>query len=413
MYQHYYRGTTMTNIEEISETKNKNKSVRKDLLEAKKLYKSKNYQEAFNLYESLYQDFPELFSKWDKIFFSWSIYQLKVKNQEDEVEMVENVELITELIPQGDLNNSPVCAYTLSVFKVMNILKDNNDWEYMIYWLDKLNPDLLDEKQGQGHDRLFASNREKYYNFASKAFYECGEFQECIDVSKKALESLSNFTNDSDVWYNWRIAKSLKELGQNEESLTYLNEVSKIKRDWFVSKEIAENYYILNDTENALKYITNAVLTNDPDNIKVNLYYLAYKILKDEDPEIALRHAELFTALKLQSDANIPEEIEDLLIDEDLLDLKELQKQIKTYWSNFKFKDQELQYGTITKVFEHGKSGFITSIDDESLYFNAYEFKDNKNFMKVGQYVSFYTQKGFDKSKNRESTNAVNIKRGE
>ena len=403
----------MTNLNEITETKQRNKAVRKDLFEAKKLYQSKEYSKALEIYEFHYKQYPELFNKWDKIFYSWSIYQLNVKDQQDEVELFDSVELITELIPQADLNKSPVCAYTMSVFKVLNYLKYNNDWEYMLYWLDKLNPDLLDEEQGQSGDRLFPSNREKYYNFASKAFLECRDYQECIDVSKKALQSLSKFANNSDVWYNWRIAKSLKELNQNEEALVYLKEVSKVKRDWFVSKEIAENYYILNDTDNALEYITSAVLTKDPANIKVNLYYLIYRILKDDNPELAIKHAELYAALKLQSDSVLPDDIEELSLDEESLDANQLEREIKDYWSNFRFKDQELQYGTITKVFEHGKSGFIKSINDESLYFKSFEFKDNRKFMKVGQYVSFYTQKSFDKSKNRESLNAVNIKIGD
>ena len=227
------------------------------------------------------------------------------------------------------------------------------------------------------------------------------------------MQSLSKFANNSDVWYNWRIAKSLKELNQNEEALVYLKEVSKVKRDWFVSKEIAENYYILNDTDNALEYITSAVLTKDPANIKVNLFYLIYRILKDDNPELAIKHAKLYAALKLQSDSVLPDDIEELSLDEESLDAYQLEREIKDYWSNFRFKDQELQYGTITKVFEHGKSGFIKSINDESLYFKSFEFKDNRKFMKVGQYVSFYTQKSFDKSKNRESLNAVNIKIGD
>lgn len=403
----------MTDVNELTVTKQKNQAVRKELLEAKKLYKSKDYEKALELYESHYLEHPELLNNWDKIFYSWSIYQLHIKNYENESELFEYAELITELIPQGDLNKAPVCAYTLSVFKVLNCLKENNDWEYMIYWLDKLNPDLLDEKQGHGQDIVFASNREKYFNFASKAYLECRDYEDCIEISKKALESLTKFTNNSDVWYNWRIAKSLKVLNRNEEALDCLKEVSKVKGDWFVQKEIAENYYILNDAESAKDYITNAVLTNDPDIIKVNLYYLIYKILKDDDPELALLHARYFVAIKLESDALIPDEIDELLIDENDLDIKSLKRQIKDYWSDYKFRGQELQYGTITKVFEHGKSGFITSVDDESLYFKAFDFKDNRDFMKVGQYVSFYTQKGFDKSKNRETINAVNIKRSE
>ena len=90
------------------------------------------------------------------------------------------------------------------------------------------------------------------------------------------------------------------------------------------------------------------------------------------------------------------------------LNKKDLEREIKQYWSEYKFKDQQLQYGTITKIFEHGKSGFITSDDNESLYFNVYEFKGDN--LDVGQYVSFFTEKSFDKSKNKESLKAVNIR---
>ena len=113
-------------------------------------------------------------------------------------------------------------------------------------------------------------------------------------------------------------------------------------------------------------------------------------------------------AIKLDNESQVPYDIEELLIDEEDLDKRELEREIRDYWSEYKFKDQELQYGTITKIFEHGRSGFITSNDDESLYFNVYDYKgDNLN---VGEYVSFYTQKSFDKSKNRESLKAINIR---
>ena len=228
------------------------------------------------------------------------------------------------------------------------------------------------------------------------------------NVLNEALTTLTEFTNGSDIWYRWRIAKSLKELLENREALTYLEEIVKVKKDWFVQKEIAENYYILDEDEKALDYICAAVLTNDPSNIKVNLYYLAYKILKEQDPDLALKHAELFLTIKLDNDSQVPDDIEELMIDEDNLNKKDLEREIKQYWSEYKFKDQQLQYGTITKIFEHGKSGFITSDDNESLYFNVYEFKGDN--LDVGQYVSFFTEKSFDKSKNKESLKAVNIR---
>lgn len=157
-----------------------------------------------------------------------------------------------------------------------------------------------------------------------------------------------------------------------------------------------------------MDYIGPAVLTRDPSLIKVNLYYLAYKILKDIEPELALKHAELFYAIKLENDKPIPDEIEELDIDEDNLDKRALESELKKYWSEYKFKDQQLQYGTVTKIFEHGKAGFITSDTNQSLFFSIFEYKGHD--LKVGDYVSFYTEKSFDKSKNRESTKAVNIR---
>ncbi len=385
-----------------------NKEIREELNEAKKLYKAKKYDEALTIYERHYNESPEALNNWDRIFYSWSLYQLYIKDAYDEDKLYESAELVTELVRQDDLNKRPVCAYTQTVFKVLDQLYAENDYYDLLAWLDKINPELLDQKRFETEDRVYRSKKEKYYDYATKAYFEVEEYEKCIETSKEALESLDVFTNNSDVWYNWRIAKSYRELLDNNEALMYLEEVAKVKKDWFVQKEIAENYYVLGEDEKAQDYICEAVLTNDPLTIKVNLYHLAYKILKEINPELALKHAELFCAIKLENDSKVPDDIEELLIDEETLDKNALESEIKQYWTMYKFKDQELQNGTVTRIFEHGRSGFITSDDDESVYFNVSEYKGDD--LKVGDYVSFYTEKSFDKSKNRESTRAVNIR---
>jgi len=382
------------------------KEIRKELNEAKKLYQAKKYDEALTIYEKRYNESPEDLNRWDKIFYSWSLYQLYIKQADDEDKMFESAELVTELINQDDLNEMPVCAYTLTVFKILDQLYSENDYYDLLAWLDKINPELLDEKRFETDERVYRSKKEKYYDYATKAYFEVEDYEKCIETSKEALEVLENFTNSSDVWYNWRIAKSYKELLKNREALEYLKEVVKVKKDWFVQKEMAENYHVLGENEKAEDYICEAVLTNDPVTIKVNLYYLAYNVLKQINPELALRHAELFYAIKLENDSQIPDDIEELMIDDDL-DKNALESEIRQYWQQHKFKNQELQHGTVTRIFEHGRSGFITSDNDESIYFNVSEY--NGDDLKVGDYVSFYTEKSFDKSKNRESTRAVNI----
>lgn len=382
------------------------KEIRKELNEAKKLYQAKKYDEALTIYEKRYNESPEDLNRWDKIFYSWSLYQLYIKQADDEDKMFESAELVTELINQDDLNERPVCAYTLTVFKILDQLYSENDYYDLLAWLDKINPELLDEKRFETDERVYRSKKEKYYDYATKAYFEVEDYEKCIETSKEALEVLENFTNSSDVWYNWRIAKSYKELLKNREALDYLKEVVKVKKDWFVQKEMAENYHVIGENEKAEDYICEAVLTNDPVTIKVNLYYLAYNVLKQINPELALRHAELFYAIKLENDSQIPDDIEELMIDDDL-DKNALESEIRQYWQQHKFKNQELQHGTVTRIFEHGRSGFITSDNDESIYFNVSEY--NGDDLKVGDYVSFYTEKSFDKSKNRESTRAVNI----
>ena len=332
-----------------------------------------------------------------------------VKNYDDETELIESAKLITKLTRQSNLNKTSTCAYTLSVFKVLDYLYKDGDFVYLLDWLDKIDVTLLDSKFFEYNGRTYPSRKEKYFNYASKAYFECGDYEYCVLISEKALRELQGFANNSDVWFNWRIAKSLKMLDQPEKALLYLKEVSKVKRDWFIPKEIAENYFILGDDENAIKYIADAISTDEPSNLKVNLYYLAYKVLKDDEPDIALKHAELVAAIKLKNGAELPSDIEDLQIDETNLDMNELEGQIKDYWLEFKFKNQKLQHGDITRIHDHGKSGFITSDDNKRFYFRVSEFKDDISLLGEGLSVSFYTEKGFDRSKNKESDNAVNI----
>lgn len=386
-------GTTMT------------REIRKDLNKARKLYKSGKKQEAFEIYERHYSENPEVFDHWDKVRLCWCIYYLYIRDSKDETEIMEYAEMVTGIVRQDDLNKSPVCVYTQCIFKVLMVLKSNEDWEFMLYWLDKLNPDLLNEEQNESGGIVYPSKKEEYYFLASKAYLACQDFEECIEISKEALDKVTvDFAFDGDVWHYRRIAKSLYGLGQYDDALTYFEKVVKVKRDWYILKEIAQTYYEINEFDDALKYAVEAILSNNPLEIKVNVFYLIYNILKDENGPLAL---------KIESGSIVPDEIEDLGIDESELDIPVLESEIRKYWTDRKYEGRELQFGTITKVFDHGKSGFITSDDEQSFYFTASEFKDEGIFMKEGQYVSFYTEKAFDKSKNRESVNAVNIKMGD
>ena len=309
------------------------KEIKKELMQAKKLYKSGKREEAYEIYNKHYVENPDNLKRWDLIRYCWSIYYLFIRDSTDENELMKCADMVTDMVKQEDLNKSPVCVYTQCVFKAIMFLKDNSDWEYMLYWLDKLDPELLNDVKGKSGDIIYPSKKEEYYKFKSKAFLECGDYEDCISTSKEALNMFSTFALNGDTWHRWNIAKALKQLNRPEEALVYLEEVIKVQRDWFILKEFAEDYYLTGDIDNAMKYGGEAVLTDDPANIKVNLYYLIYKILKDSNYEWALKHAQLYLALKLEGSGFIADEIEHLDIDINNLNANDFELEIKRFWS--------------------------------------------------------------------------------
>ena len=125
---------------------------------------------------------------------------------------------------------------------------------------------------------------------------------------------------------------------------------------------------------------------------------------------MALKHAQLYCMLRHESGYPVAYEIEQLEIDESQLNKRDLEKEIKNLWIQYKHKDQKIQHGTVTSFLKDKNYGFIRTEDDDEIFFHKDEFEGTDIFK--GQRVSFYTEKSFDRSKNRNSTKAVNV-RGE
>ena len=393
--------------------------VKKDLAQAKKNYQDKNYEDAKNLYETLYTENPEAFTLWDKRFYSWALYQLYVKNPDDETELFEAVDLITELLAQENHSKKEgVCAYTLSMMKLLDYLYKQNDYENLLVWADRLNPDFLSAKTSRfttqdGREVTTASNKEKYYNWLSKSYQEVEDFDECLKISKKALEELTTFTNNSDIWFKWRMARSLREIGEYDEAIDYLKDIYKTKKDWFILWELAENYFFNGDNDKSLEYAVSAALSRGDSDKKIKLYSLLEDLLEDEYPEIALKHSYLIYSIRLHNEWGIDDDLEEKIaeagLDVENTEYWKIEKELKGFWKDLKFKTQQPNYGRINRIFPHGKSGFILRDDGDSFFFNSYEFKGDPNKYRENVKVSFYLEEGYDKKKDEVKMNAVNI----
>lgn len=381
----------------------------KELNKAKKAYRIKDYRTADEIYSKLYTSHQEEFSNWDKRFYALTLYSYYIRNPVNQDKLLNAGELITKLVKQSNHSKKDgMCVYTLTVLKIMKTLEDP---EAILEWSLKLNPDLLNGDISNN----FPSKKERWYNLTTKALFATGQYDECIKKSTEALINLSEFTYNNDIWFKWRIAKSLSYLGDYDESLDYLNDIKKFKKDWYIDSQIAENYFFKNDLENALKYSVQAALGKGDIDKKVNLYSLIEDILNKQDKaKQANKHGYLVYTIRNNKNWNIDGDLEYKLeeagFDLDNTDYFTVENHLRPFWEECLYKNQELKTGTIISVLPNKKAGFIKCRDyQDNLYFNMNDFKEDKKLAKKGQIVSFYEIDSFDKKKNKQVKNAVNV----
>lgn len=178
---------------------------------------------------------------------------------------------------------------------------------------------------------------------------------------------------------------------------------------------MAENYFFKNDLDTALKYASSAALAKGDSDKKVNLYSLIEDILniKNKQKEADIHAYLVYTIRKRHNwniDENLEYKIEKAGFDLDNEDYFTIEKHLHHLWEEYLYKNQELKKGVIVSVLPNKKAGFIRCDEyPDNLYFSMNEFKHNITLAKTGQNVTFYEADGFDKKKNKQVKNAVNI----
>lgn len=386
------------------------KELNKQLMKAGKLYREKEYLESYNLFKEIYDKNPKAFRLGNKRSFAWAIYRVFGKDIHEE--NLENIELISELIKQSDNSKEDgPCAYTLCIMNVADFLHKNGHYFEVIKWLDKLNPNFLNEfDEETARDVRYKSKREQYYTLKYESLNALGEYEEVIKICKEALKNIAYSNNK--IWIKRRMALAYKELYQYDESLNILKEVFNDKKEWFIQNEIAENYYAKGDLDNALKYTVDAALNFGDIDKKVKLYEFMGELLEEKGLyEEALQHYKLAYSIRFSNGWGINNKLLEKVENKDKefkdKNYRKIEKCLKSKWESLKFNDQTRIYGEVRRLFP--KSGFIEGQDYNSYYFQMRSVNGNKSKIKVGTRVSFFTEEGFDKKKGKKTINAVNI----
>ena len=287
------------------------------------------------IFEKLYESHPEKFNSREKQDYAWVIFRIHVKGFKTEEELTEHAELITQLVDQKDLRAKDLsCVYTSAVFEMLKHYGSRKDYQSMLCWFDKINPEFLNDFPYVKDGKTYKSKREVFLDFASNAYYQLGYDEECIEVSKMALDTDHDLVEG--YWMNWRCGRSLKFLKRYSEAIPYLKRAVRDSPEWHIHKDIAECYCMLGQPLEALKQVCSVIFDEASNSEKVEVYYLTYRILKGFNEKQAINHAKFYFLLKSQSGAAMPYEILQMNFDENDIDESQLESEIMEIWREYR-----------------------------------------------------------------------------
>ena len=323
---------------------------------------------------------------------------------------------IEELIPLLYEKNTDfsknLISFLFSIVLKSEKKKPTPNWKLINDFCNKFNPDDLStecstievERKGRKKDMELASDKENWFAYKTKALLKLGEWQECFDTSKKALEVLENFHYSNDIWFERRIALSKKNLGNSKDTISELENILRKKKEWFIQKELAELYFEDNDIENAFKYATQAITNFGPLEFKVDLLFLLGKILnKKGEKDLAFKHFTLSKLIRQNEEWKIPQKIIEELRNFNnqeisISEISKLKSELKKYWNSFLPEKKKAlsnpkgtQKGEIVRIMndnERGKDGFLKS-NNKDFYFSLSSKFHLTAKIKIGTKVEF------------------------
>lgn len=259
----------------------------------------------------------------------------------------------------------------------------NVDYNFLNEFCDLFDVDILSKEIEYYQGKELASDKEQWYSIKSKALFEKKEFKKCYEVSKEALDNLTKFHNNNNIWFLRRIALSKKEMGQIDEAIDELKEIFKRKKEWYIKKELANLYYLKGNLDESFKLAIKAIKMGGDFDKKIGAMILVGKILKKQNEiELAKKHFYMVRLIREKNQWKVDNNLKMETIDMDEnIDFNSLKNELNNFWDSKIPKE----IGEIVKILhnnERGVDGFL-KYKDKDYYFKLRKNRLNK-ILKVG-----------------------------
>lgn len=303
--------------------------------DAENYYEEGKYFDANNLYKQAYRKYSSLFTDEQKEHFAKTIYEVDIRDSLSYDDALEaKISFLSTLVNQKDTTEGQSCPYTESIITIMKSCRKNI--EKTLYWSKKLDPHLLNPDPIKNNSY---SDRQTWYSNTTKALLKSKEFNQCLKLSKEALDNVDGIMNDDQYWFMFRVAICNRELGNYEDAVEDFKEVLKYKNIWSNQKELAETYYLMDDLDNALKTCIESALNNSKVILdKVKLYELMELIFMEKGMDKEAQDiAFLIHSIRLNDNSNVVDdetayELEKAGYDISDIDYVSIEKKLRVDW---------------------------------------------------------------------------------
>ncbi len=315
-------------------------------------------------------------------------------------------EEIKNILPLLDTNSkySPFSKLFSAALKKEK-KKQKPNWQFISGLLDLIPVDGLSidcetfEANIKGRKKIIemASDKETWYAYKTKALLKLGKFQECNELSQKALDSFEKFHYSNNVWFARRIALCKKESGDIDVAIEELHVILKKKRDWFIQAELCDLYFTNKNYPESLKYGVLAAINFGDTEFKIGLFLRMGNLLEAMgNTEKAYEHYLLVKLIREEQSWKISETLKDLLrgtkkeYKNEFKDSSLLLKHLQDYWKSLlpdelkltPTKNKNIQ-GEISNINPDKGFGFIKGDDKNDYYFKINQLRaDVKMFSK-------------------------------